>query len=107
MQNLERMSAFASHVRRALSLPNSAFPATTSQKGNEMDGRICERCDTVRDGWRVTEARLEIGELFRKPHLCPDCTRTVQEALRAVLRPLGPAYSPVRSGPPPFIPVPR
>ena len=48
----------------------------------------CERCDLAVYGWLVYEWRLEIGELRRKPHLCPTCTDVVVEVLRAALRPV-------------------
>jgi len=48
--------------------------------------KMCERCDREFDGWRVTEARLQVGALERKPMLCPDCTLHVQEAVRRALR---------------------
>jgi len=48
---------------------------------------ICERCDRHVYHWTVREANLSVGELHRKPHLCEDCTKVVQDALFSALKP--------------------
>ncbi len=59
---------------------------------------ICERCDRREHHWLVREARIEIGELNRKPHLCGTCTDAVTAAVRSALRLALPMSAPPTEG---------
>ena len=47
---------------------------------------ICERCDAECASWTVQEARIEVGGIQRKPHLCRDCTTEIEKMLRNALK---------------------
>ena len=55
---------------------------------------ICERCDTSCFEWTVREARIEVGGIHRKPHLCESCTSEVETALRVALKAKVPTEAP-------------
>ena len=48
---------------------------------------ICERCQSREAHWLIREWNITVGELARKPHLCEGCTKIVQDAVIAALRP--------------------